>query len=196
MKSLTTFAFTIFACLILQPAFSATTGTITMCVPDYSRWSGWQNYTGMGGDTSGYKYQYSWSAPAQRKYITTGLIENISAKGVGYCSTKSGSPGGTAESLDSNNVLFDGTYQCWCKMTSPLDSQWVFLKNYYTEWENLAAEYRESGDPQVWINAGKEVSDQSLTWTVFCQKYCAKECADDFKKGGSVIRAPLFNSVQ
>lgn len=196
MKSLTTFAFTIFACLILQPAFSATTGTITMCVPDYSRWSGWQNYTGMGGDTSGYKYQYSWSAPAQRKYITTGLIENISAKGVGYCSTKSGSPGGTAESLDERNRPCNDAYYCWCKMTSPLDSQWVFLKDYNDEFNTLLAAYGVSYDKTVWTNAGKEEADANLNNYKFCQKYCAKECADDFKKGGSVIRAPLFNSVQ
>lgn len=195
MKSLTTFAFTIFACLILQPAFSATSGTIKICVPNYSQWTGWQNYTGMGGDTSDYKFKYSWSATAQRKYITTGLIENISAKGVGYCSTKSGSPGGTSASLPGFSG-FENAYYCWCQMTSPLDSQWVFLKDYNNEFTSLYTESSQSGNPQVWVNAGKEVSDQYLTSSTFCQKYCAKECADDFMKGGSVIRAPLFNSVQ
>ena len=58
---------------------------------------------------------------------TNGVSTPIS--GIGICSSTSGSSAGqTATELDTSSTSDDNKY-CWCKMTSPAVSRWVFYSS-------------------------------------------------------------------
>ena len=67
-----------------------------------------------------YQYHTDWAATC----TTNGVSTPIS--GIGICSSTSGSSAGqTATELDISATINDNKY-CWCKMTSPAVSRWVF----------------------------------------------------------------------
>ena len=71
-------------------------------------------------DDSQYEYHTDWAATC----TTNGVSTPIS--GIGICSsTEGGSIGQTATELDTSLTSDDNKY-CWCKMTSPAVSRWVF----------------------------------------------------------------------
>ena len=67
-----------------------------------------------------YQYHTDWAATC----TTNGVSTPIS--GIGICSsTDGGSTGATATELDTSSTS-DNNKHCWCKMTSPAVSRWVF----------------------------------------------------------------------
>ena len=69
---------------------------------------------------SSYTLHTDWAATC----TTNGVSTPIS--GIGICSSTSGSSiGQTATELDTSSTSDDNKY-CWCKMTSPAVSRWVF----------------------------------------------------------------------
>ena len=92
-----------------------TTGAhaVTKCVALNSSTTCTSNY-------SAYQYHTDWVATC----TTNGVSTPIS--GIGICSSTSGSSTGqTATELDTSSTTDDNKY-CWCKMTSPAVSRWVF----------------------------------------------------------------------
>ena len=78
------------------------------------------NSTRCTTDDSQYEYHTDWAATC----TTNGVSTPIS--GIGICSSTSGSSiGQTATELDTSSTSDDNKY-CWCKMTSPAVSRWVF----------------------------------------------------------------------
>ena len=68
-----------------------------------------------------YEYHTNWAATC----TTNGVSTPIS--GIGICSSTEGAaPFATATELDTS-VASDDNKHCWCKMTSPVVSRWVFL---------------------------------------------------------------------
>ena len=92
-----------------QPAMA-----VTKCVALNSR------STTCLSDYSQYQYLTDWAATC----TTNGVSTPIS--GIGICSSKDGgSMGATATELDISSTV-DENLNCWCKMTSPAVSRWVF----------------------------------------------------------------------
>ena len=92
-----------------------TTGAhaVTKCVALNSSTTCTSNY-------SAYQYHTDWAATC----TTNGVSTPIS--GIGVCSSTSGSSTGqTATELDTSSTIANNKY-CWCKMTSPAVSRWVF----------------------------------------------------------------------
>ena len=112
--------------------------------------------------TSNYDSYYSktdWAATC----TTNGVSTPIS--GIGICSsTDSGSIGATATELDVSPTA-DENMHCWCKMTSPAVSRWVY--------------------PQLW-SATVTASD--------CHFMCAYSCAANVKTDASFLSV-LFGSL-
>ena len=70
-----------------------------------------------------YQNKTDWAATC----TTNGVSTSIS--GIGICSSTDGGPmGATATELDRSSTA-DKNMHCWCKMTSPAVSRWVF---YYS----------------------------------------------------------------
>ena len=70
-----------------------------------------------------YDYHTDWAATC----TTNGVSTPIS--GIGICSSTSGSSTGqTATELDTSSTV-DENLNCWCKMTSPAVSRWVFSRS-------------------------------------------------------------------
>lgn len=69
-----------------------------------------------------YQYHTDWAATC----TTNGVSTPIS--GIGICSSTQGSVGQTATELDTSSTSDDNKY-CWCKMTSPAVSRWVFFSS-------------------------------------------------------------------
>ena len=75
-------------------------------------------------DYSQYSFHTDWAATC----TTNGVSTPIS--GIGICSSTSGSSTGqTATELDTSFTVDDNKY-CWCKMTSPAVSRWVFSLSF------------------------------------------------------------------
>ena len=92
-----------------QPAMA-----VTKCVALNSR------STTCLSDYSQYQYLTDWAATC----TTNGVSTPIS--GIGICSSTDGSSTGqTATELDTSYTA-DKHLNCWCKMTSPAVSPWVF----------------------------------------------------------------------
>ena len=72
-----------------------------------------------------YEYHTDWAATC----TTNGVSTPIS--GTGICSSTDGGSIGTATELDTSSTSDNNKY-CWCKMTSPSVSRWVFTGNSYT----------------------------------------------------------------
>ena len=112
--------------------------------------------------TSNYNSYYNktdWAATC----TTNGVSTPIS--GIGVCSSTSGSSiGQTATKLDTSSTADENMY-CWCKMTSPAVSRWVF--------------------PQLW-SAVVTASD--------CSSLCAYSCAANVLTDASFMLA-MFNSL-
>ena len=70
-------------------------------------------------DYSQYQYHTDWAATC----TTNGVSTPIS--GIGICSSTQGSGYQKATELDTSSTGDDNGY-CWCKMTSPAVSRWVF----------------------------------------------------------------------
>ena len=76
----------------------------TLCLSGYSQY---QNHT-------------DWAATCTTNEVITPI------SGIGICSSTSGSSvGQTATELDTSSTSDDNKH-CWCKMTSPAVSRWVF----------------------------------------------------------------------
>ena len=81
--------------------------------------------------TSNYNSYYNktdWAATC----ITNGVSTPIS--GIGICSNTEESTAGsliypTATEIDTSSIIYDNRY-CWCKMTSPAVSRWVYNSSY------------------------------------------------------------------
>ena len=98
----------IFCAMVAAPAHA-----VTKCVA----LSGSTTCTPSGSATG----HTDWAATC----TTNGVSTPIS--GIGVCgSTDGGSVGATATELDTSSTSDDNKY-CWCKMTSPAVSRWVFL---------------------------------------------------------------------
>lgn len=100
-------------CTIIAPPALAVTKCValnnssTTCTSDYSQYQG----------------HTDWAATC----TTNGASTPIS--GIGICSsTKGGSTGGTATELDTSYDVNEN-HNCWCKMTSPAVSRWVFNRS-------------------------------------------------------------------
>ena len=77
-------------------------------------------------DFEQYQYRTDWAATC----TTNGVSTLIS--GIGICSsTKGASLHATATELDTSSTSDDNKY-CWCKMTSPAVSRWVFRGTFGT----------------------------------------------------------------
>ena len=105
--------------LILAGVFSVTivqsqpAMAVTKCVALNSSTTCTSNY-------SAYQYHIDWAATC----TTNGVNTPIS--GIGICSsTKGASSYATATELDTSSTA-DENLNCWCKMTSPAVSRWVF----------------------------------------------------------------------
>ena len=73
-----------------------------------------------------YQYHTDWAATC----TTNGVSTPIS--GIGICSSTSGSSSGqTATELDRSSTSDNNKY-CWCKMTSPAVSRWVYYTSITT----------------------------------------------------------------
>ena len=71
-----------------------------------------------------YLYRTDWAATC----TTNGVSTPISGIGI-CCSTEGASQYATATELDRSSTVNDNKY-CWCKMTSPAVSRWVFSDSY------------------------------------------------------------------
>ena len=130
-----------------QPAMAVTKcvalDSSTTCTSDYSQ----------------YQYHTDWAATC----TTNGVSTPIS--GIGICSsTSESSIGQTATELDTSHIPDENMY-CWCKMTSPAVSRWVF--------------------PQIW-SPYVSASD--------CAMLCAYSCAGNVIDDASFVFA-MFNSL-
>ena len=75
-------------------------------------------------NSNSYYNKTDWAATC----TTNGVSTPIS--GIGICSsTKDASQFATATELDTSSTSDDNTH-CWCKMTSPAVSRWVFDRSY------------------------------------------------------------------
>ena len=75
-------------------------------------------------DYSQYQYRTDWAATCTTKGVSTPI------SGIGICSsTDGGSLGTTATELDTSYTA-DKHLNCWCKMTSPAVSRWVFYLSF------------------------------------------------------------------
>ena len=97
-----------------------TTGAhaVTKCVALNSR------STRCTTDDSQYESYTDWAATCTTNVVSTPI------SGIGICSSTQGSlTGATATELDTSSTTDDNKY-CWCKMTSPAVSRWVFNRSY------------------------------------------------------------------
>ena len=134
--------------VIMTPPASA----VTKCVALNSSTTCTSNY-------DSYYNKTDWAATC----TTNGVITPIS--GIGICSSTSGdSIGQTATELDTS-FPEDENMHCWCKMTSPAVSRWVF--------------------PQLW---SATVSANE------CSLLCAYSCAANVLTDASFMLA-MFNSL-
>ena len=70
-----------------------------------------------------YQKRTDWAATCTTNGVSTPI------RGIGICSsTKGGSTGGTATELDTSYDVNEN-HNCWCKMTSPAVSRWVFNRS-------------------------------------------------------------------
>ena len=110
MKSKILIAGAIFCAMVAAPAHA-----VTKCVALNSI------STRCTSDIAQYEGHTDWAATC----TTNGVSTPIS--GIGICSSKDGgSMGATATELDISSTV-DENLNCWCKMTSPAVSRWVFL---------------------------------------------------------------------
>ena len=73
-----------------------------------------------------YYNRTDWVAMCTTNGVSTPII------GIGICSSTEGaSEYATATELDTSSTIDDNRY-CWCKMTSPAVSRWVFNRSYET----------------------------------------------------------------
>ena len=99
--------------VIMTPPASA----VTKCVALNSS-------TTCTSDDTQYRGHTDWAATC----TTNGVSTPIS--GIGICSSTEGaSRHATATELDMSSTV-DENLNCWCKMTSPAVSRWVFLVSY------------------------------------------------------------------
>ena len=74
--------------------------------------------------SSQYRYHTDWAATCTPNGVSTPI------SGIGICSsTKGASRYVTATELDTSFTV-DENLNCWCKMTSPAVSRWVFILPY------------------------------------------------------------------
>lgn len=57
--------------------------------------------------------------------LCTGGKQDVRVTGVGVCSSRAGADGDTAYQIGRSSTLDENKY-CWCKMTSPAVSLWIF----------------------------------------------------------------------
>lgn len=113
MKSKILIAGAIFCAMVAAPAHA-----VTKCVALNSI------STRCTSDIAQYEGHTDWAATC----TTNGVSTPIS--GIGICSsTDGGSTGATATELDTSSTA-DENHNCWCKMTSPAVSPWVFQYSY------------------------------------------------------------------
>ena len=94
--------------VIIPPA-----GAVTKCVELNSSTTCTSNYTA-------YYNKTDWAATCN----TNGV--SIPISGIGICSSTQGTQYQTAAELDRSSTL-DENINCWCKMTSPAVSRWVYV---------------------------------------------------------------------
>ena len=71
-----------------------------------------------------YRNKTDWASTCTTNRVSTPI------SGIGICSsTDGGSMGATATELDTSSTAGGNKY-CWCKMTSPAVSRWVFNISY------------------------------------------------------------------
>ena len=88
--------------------FALNSGMGTSCTSDYSQ----------------YEWRTDWAATCTTNRVSTPI------SGIGICSsTKGASIYATATELDTSSTVNDNMY-CWCKMTSPAVSRWVFCYSF------------------------------------------------------------------
>ena len=98
---------------ILCAISAAPAHAVTKCVALNSSTTCTSNY-------SAYQYHTDWAATC----TTNGVRTPIS--GIGICSSTEASKYQTATELDTSSTSANNKY-CWCKMTSPAVSRWVFV---------------------------------------------------------------------
>lgn len=77
-------------------------------------------------------------------YVTTGYGQSnwtsqcgdVTISGIAFCGSTSGSFGSTTNSV-STSTTSDSNVNCWCKMTSPAVSKWVWVAKSGTAGECL-----------------------------------------------------------
>lgn len=105
LKGIFLFGITIALC---PPAFA-----VTKCVP-FDSGTYFQT-------NSSNRYFSDWKVP---------IVNDYYARGVGYCGSQNGGASGTiSDNLTVSGTPDDNIY-CWCKMTSPANSPWVFYQAY------------------------------------------------------------------
>ena len=93
-------------CMAINPPAMA----VTKCVKQPSSSSTCSNYSSERG-------QSNWSA----------TCDGVSVQGVAFCGSQDGGSTGATTTAVTTGTTDDSNKYCWCKMTSPAVSRWVFI---------------------------------------------------------------------
>lgn len=106
--------------LLLMSIGARAADTATVCVETDTP----NGCDGVGGATSDWEiYCPIWKAAG-------GLDHFLTRKGIGVCASESGSSGTATENAPEVSTALSDNYHCWCKMTHPAVSKWMYLQQY------------------------------------------------------------------